>query len=53
MTNEFQQSLSLILLLERGGVAVTCSNKHVMNPDQRWASLGRSGTLKMEKIKEL
>ena len=33
--------------------AMTCGNKHVMNPDQRWASLGHSGALKTEKIKEL
>lgn len=32
---------------------MTCGNKHVMNPDQRLASLGHSATLKMEEIKEL
>lgn len=32
---------------------MTCGNKHVMSPDQCWASLGRSGPLNIEKIKEL
>lgn len=60
MTNEFQQPLPLILSKVKGGwgfgawaEAMTCGNKHVMNPDQRQASLGHSGTLKMEEIKEV
>lgn len=63
MTKEFQLALDLVEGT-RGGRglgegraawtrAMTCGNKHVMNLDQRWSSLGHSGTLKMEEIKEL